>query len=48
MVDLMEHTDDWYVRSFGELYPLIYRHRDDAQARAEASAIAALLHAGVV
>ena len=45
MADVTEHTDDWYVRSFGELYPLIYRHRSDEQARGEAAAVAALLRA---
>lgn len=31
----------WYISAFGEHYPLIYRHRDDASARRE---IAALVH----
>lgn len=35
--------DDWYARSFGELYPLLYRHRDDASAAAEVEAFARLL-----
>jgi len=29
----------WYVRSFGKLYPLIYRHRDEASARAEITSL---------
>jgi SAM-dependent methyltransferase len=33
----------WFIRSFGELYPLLYSHRSDEQARTEAAQIAALL-----
>ncbi len=29
----------WYVRSFGELYPLVYRQRDDASAHNEIKAL---------
>lgn len=36
-------TDDWYVRSFGPLYGLLYRHRNDDQARHEARQILTLL-----
>ncbi|MEX2673069.1 MAG: class I SAM-dependent methyltransferase [Phycisphaeraceae bacterium] len=35
--------EDWYARSFGELYPLLYQHRDDASAAAEAAAFLKLL-----
>jgi SAM-dependent methyltransferase len=39
-----EHADaPWYVRSFGELYPLIYRHRDDEAAAREIDALLAAL-----
>lgn len=44
MVDVMAETnepyvpEDWYARSFGELYPLLYRHRDDESAAAETAA----------
>ena len=37
------HADDWYVRSFGELYPLLYRHRDDEQARGQVDELVELL-----
>lgn len=41
-------TDHWYVRSFGPLYGLLYRHRDDAAARQEIGQLADLLglHSG--
>jgi len=29
----------WYISAFGEHYPLIYRHRDDATARREVEAL---------
>jgi ubiquinone/menaquinone biosynthesis C-methylase UbiE len=35
--------DPWYVRTFGELYPLIYRHRNDAQARRQVEQMMGLL-----
>jgi len=35
-----EHAEaPWYERSFGELYPLIYRHRDDGTAVKEVGAL---------
>lgn len=34
----------WYQRAFDELYPLIYRHRDDASARREVGALLKTLH----
>lgn len=39
MPDRYEETDPWYVRSFGELYPLLYEHRDEASARAEVNTL---------
>ncbi len=36
-------TENWYVRSFGPLYGLVYRHRDDASARREVDQLADLL-----
>ena len=39
MPDGTEATAPWYVRSFGELYPLLYEHRDEASARAEVNAL---------
>jgi SAM-dependent methyltransferase len=37
-------TDEpWYVRSFGELYSLVYTHRDDAGAREEIGRLFGLL-----
>jgi SAM-dependent methyltransferase len=34
-VQWVDESEDWYVRSFGELYPLLYEHRDDRSARRE-------------
>jgi SAM-dependent methyltransferase len=35
--------DPWYRRAFESLYPLIYRHRDDAAASREVAALLAML-----
>ena len=32
-----EQANPWYELAFGELYPILYAHRDDASARDEAS-----------
>jgi SAM-dependent methyltransferase len=37
------HTDDWYLRSFGAMYGLLYSHRDDASARTEVDHLIDLL-----
>jgi SAM-dependent methyltransferase len=37
------NREHWYEVSFGDLYPTIYSHRDDASASREAEAIIALL-----
>ena len=37
------HSEAWYVRAFGELYPLVYVHRDDAEARAEVTQLAGVM-----
>lgn len=34
---------DWFVTAFGEAYPLIYKHRDDASAGLEAAGVATLI-----
>lgn len=34
---------DWFITAFGEHYPLVYRHRDDASARREAAGAVRLL-----
>lgn len=34
---------EWFVSAFGEAYPLIYAHRDDASADGEAAGVAAML-----
>ena len=41
----MEQQDptDWFVTAFGELYPLLYAHRDDQAAARELAGLAALL-----
>ncbi|MHC4994938.1 MAG: class I SAM-dependent methyltransferase [Planctomycetota bacterium] len=33
------NATDWYTHSFGELYPILYAHRDDTSARAEVAAL---------
>lgn len=38
-----EIPGEWYRRAFGELYPVLYPHRDDASAGAEAASLLALL-----
>jgi len=40
------HEAEWYRDTFGELYPLLYAHRDDAAAAAEAASFAHLLGLG--
>ena len=35
--------EEWYRAAFGELYPLLYSHRDDCSAAREVSDIVALL-----
>jgi SAM-dependent methyltransferase len=35
---------DWYRRAFGELYPLVYPHRDVAEAARVASRLVAIVH----
>jgi SAM-dependent methyltransferase len=37
-------VEPWYIRAFGEHYPLLYRHRDDASAAAEVAQIVKLLN----
>ncbi len=39
MPDRTDEAVPWYVRSFGELYPLLYEHRDEASARAEVNSL---------
>ncbi len=39
-------TRDWYKKSFGELYLLLYAHRDDEAARGEIVALLGLLGLG--
>jgi SAM-dependent methyltransferase len=38
-----QRPSDWFVTAFGELYPLLYAHRDDASAAREALDLFALL-----
>ena len=43
MTDPTRRHDRWYERSFGELYPLLYGHRDSAAADAETDGLLTLL-----
>ena len=43
MTDRSSDQTPWYVASFGELYPLLYQHRDDAGAEREIDALSRLL-----
>ncbi len=40
--------DPWYVRAFGPLYPLVYGHRDDAEAERVARLVQPILPPGAV
>jgi len=40
VIDAADIAEDWYTRSFGPLYPLIYRHRDDREAGEQVSQLA--------
>lgn len=40
---MKEEQHNWYEKAFGELYPLIYSHRDDRSALEEARDMVALL-----
>ncbi|MBI1374121.1 MAG: methyltransferase domain-containing protein [Phycisphaera sp.] len=43
MVPPITQPGAWYVESFGEMYPLLYRHRDDESAAAEVRGLVGLM-----
>ncbi len=42
-VQTTQPEPDWFITAFGEHYPLVYHHRDDASARREAAGAVELL-----